>query len=172
MQPRWKATTATAHDGDLHRFHPADEPGFLVLVRQLTGRGGKQEKRQDEQPGAQVDERIGFPQALTRGLIGDEDNQCVLVDVIVERTEELGQKERSKTPLLQQRELTACRDRRTLRCRYGRACPLVGLLTTASPGVRVCCVAIRFVFTRFSICRVCPAPVRAWSRRDGSSRDR
>jgi hypothetical protein len=94
-----------AHDGDLQQFHQPDEAGFLVLVRQLADRGGKQEKRQDEQSGAQVDERIGIAQAPARGLKGDEDDQRVLVDVIIEGAEELGQKKRSETPLLQQREL-------------------------------------------------------------------
>jgi hypothetical protein len=103
------------HDDDFQEFYPADKPGFLVLVRQLAGRGGKQEKRQDEQAGAQIDKRIGFPQTLARGLESDKDNQRVLVNVVIERPEKLGQEKRGEPRLLQQRELIVCRTERPLR---------------------------------------------------------
>ena len=82
----------------------ADDPGLVDTVGKLTGGGGKQEKRQDEQTGGQVGQQVRIGAAET---VDDDDGECGLEQIVVEGAKKLGQKQRQETSGLEQRELLA-----------------------------------------------------------------
>jgi len=63
---------------------------------------GKEKKRQDEQRLGEIRKSIRVEPAQAGRMKGDEYDQGVLVDVVVEGAEKLRQEKREKAPLLQQ----------------------------------------------------------------------
>ncbi len=98
---------AEAHDADLEQLHVADDARLFVFVRKLAGGRGKQEKRQDEKPRAQVHERARTQGGQRRRVEREHDDERVLVNVVVERAEKLGAEKRQEAPFAQQPELIA-----------------------------------------------------------------
>ncbi len=96
---------ADHHNRDLEQFDVADDPRLLELVGDLAARRGEQHERRDEYRTGKIHERIGIECGEARRLERDEDDERVLVDVVVRRTEELRPKERRETALAQQIEL-------------------------------------------------------------------
>ncbi len=92
---------AQDHDRDLRELHQADQKRFFQLVGDLPGGRGKQKERQDEYRLREIRKGIRVEPAQACGVKGDENDQGVLVDVVVEGTEELRQKKREKAPLLE-----------------------------------------------------------------------
>src|SRR5262249_39962449 len=80
------------HEQDLDELDEADEPRLVELFRQLAGRGREEEERRDEERGAQVYERIRRERP-GHGPEGEQDDERVPEDVVVERAEELGPEE-------------------------------------------------------------------------------
>ena len=100
-----KSRAGDHHDSDFDRLDDADDGGFLELVRNLSGAGGEQQKGKDENAGRGVGQQIRIEAGIRRGVIRDQNHQRVLVDIIVERAEQLGQEERAETALQQEAEL-------------------------------------------------------------------
>jgi len=95
--------------GDLGELDEADQLRLLVTVGELAGGRREQEERQDEQSAGEVDQHLGPHPAGLRGLEGDQDDQRVLEDVVVERAEELRREERSEPAFGEQSELATVR---------------------------------------------------------------
>ena len=96
MQP--EAQCGYQHDGDFHLLdHPCDG-GLVVLFAQLAGGGGKQEKRQDEQRGGQLDHQLGGQPQHLHAVKVDQHHHGVFQQVVVESTKKLGDEQRHKAP--------------------------------------------------------------------------
>ncbi len=100
-----EAEAGDAHDGDLGGLHELQHPRLVVAIRQLSGHAGEQHERQDEEPGRDVGQQRRVQPGIARRLVGREDNERVLVDIVVERAERLGAEERQEAALNQQFEL-------------------------------------------------------------------
>ena len=100
-----EADRAERHDRELERHRDRDEPRLLVLVGDLARGGREQEERQDEQRLREVLQRVRRHRGEARRLVGEQDHQRLLEDVVVERAEELHAEERPEAPLGQQPEL-------------------------------------------------------------------
>ncbi len=132
------------HDQDLERLDPADQACLVVLVGELPRRRGEQEERQDEQACGEVHHHARGEPGEPHRLEGHEDDDGVLEDVVVERTEELGDEERREAPLAKQAELTAVGhgrvrvegERREFSCAFGREGHDRGSLMVAVPALR------------------------------------
>src|SRR5258706_4679039 len=90
------------HDRDLRELDQAYQERFRELVGDLPGSRGKEKKRQDEYRLSEIRKSIRVEPAQACRVKGDEYDQGVLVDVVVEGAEELRQEKREKAPLLQQ----------------------------------------------------------------------
>jgi hypothetical protein len=71
----------------------------------VPGQTREQHERQDEKPGRDVGEQRRLQAGVACRLVGREDNEHVLVDIVVERAEGLGAEERQEASLGQQLEL-------------------------------------------------------------------
>ena len=102
-QQQGQAVQQEAGDRDQHdpHFEQLGEPRqhrLVVLVGELPGGRRKEEERQDEQAGGEVGEDFRAHRRPLRRLEGDQHDQRVLVEIVVERAEKLGQKQRAETP--------------------------------------------------------------------------
>ena len=110
-------------DPDFADLHQANEPRLLELVGEGAGGGREQEERQDEQSGGEVDvdaaRILGGQEAE-----GQDDDERLLEQVVVERAEELRDEERRQAPGAEQSELgSGCRcGRRALALNACRFC--------------------------------------------------
>ncbi len=77
---------AEGHDADLEQLHAAHEAGLLALVGDLAGGRAEEEVRQDEDAAGDLDQRV---RGFAREPGAEQDDERVLVDVVVERSEEL-----------------------------------------------------------------------------------
>ena len=80
---------------------------FSYLSASWPGGGGEQEERQDEQRLREVLQRVRRHRGEGRRLVGEQDDERLLEDVVVHRAEELDAEERPEAPLGQQAELAA-----------------------------------------------------------------
>src|SRR5262249_37042170 len=71
------------HEGDLDRLHDANDRRLVEAVGDLARGRREEEERQDEEAGAQVDERVGRQRTSRRER--EEDDERVPEDVVVER---------------------------------------------------------------------------------------
>ena len=96
-----KPDAADRHNADLRQLDPTDDHCLVAHVGQLPRQGREDEERQDEQP--RSDRR-----KLRLGLLGvvhavnDEQHHRVLVEVVVERVEQLGGEQRQEAALVKQ----------------------------------------------------------------------
>jgi hypothetical protein len=88
--------SATSSTGRLWVRKPA-------AASDLSGGGRKQEVRQDEQGRRQVGVERAF--LVADAEVEQQADDRLAIDVVVERTQRLGQEERQETPLLEQFEL-------------------------------------------------------------------
>ena len=93
------------HDPHFQQLDQPDDAGAFVLVGELPGGGREQEEGQDQHAAAQVDQHLGADAGHRGGLIGDQQHQGILEQVVVERAQQLGDEERAETPGGQQAEL-------------------------------------------------------------------
>jgi hypothetical protein len=93
------------HDDDLRRLDDLEHDRLVEAVGELTGDTGEQHVRQDEEPAGHIGQQLGIQLRIARGVIGRDDDQHVLVNVVVEGAERLRAEERQKAPLPQQPEL-------------------------------------------------------------------
>src|SRR5690606_24606061 len=105
MPAKPQANGGNPHDQHFRKLDPADHGGFFVAVGDLAGDGGEQEKGQDEQHGRQVDHHTGRQTKHTAGVVGNQQQQRVLEQVVVKSPGKLGNKKRCKPPLRQQAKL-------------------------------------------------------------------
>ena len=89
------------HDQDFREFDEADQPSLVMIVGKLPGKSGEKEEREDEQRLRDRAELKLFGRVLEQ-LIGDEQNDRLLEQAVVEGAEELGRKQRNEPPRAQQ----------------------------------------------------------------------
>ena len=94
-----------AHDHDLEDLRDPRQQRLVVLVGQLPGGRREEEERQDEDAASQVGQDFRRQRRPARRVEGEQDNECVLVEIVVEGAEELRHEERCKTPGLEQPHL-------------------------------------------------------------------
>ncbi len=87
------------HDGDFPQLDQPDQRVLGELLAKLPGQGRKQEERQDEQQGAEVDPDTAI--TVDAQLVEDGEDQRLLEDIVVERSERLGHEERQEAPRTQ-----------------------------------------------------------------------
>jgi hypothetical protein len=75
----------------------------------LPGSCGKQEKREYEKPGGDVGELGVIHTSDENALEGDQNDQAVTKDIVVQRSEKLCCEKRRKPPLAQQGKLARSR---------------------------------------------------------------
>ncbi len=102
-----EARRRNAHDGHLQHLDQAGEPGLVVFVGQLPGGGREQEEGQDEDTGRQVGQQFRPQRRPPRRLEGEQHDQRVLEQVVVEGTEELRGEEGREALLFEESELSA-----------------------------------------------------------------
>src|SRR3954452_4224437 len=89
------------HDENLSELDDADQPGLVVIVGELPGKGRQEEKRKDEERLRYGAELELFGRVLEQ-LVGDEQNHGLFEQAVVERAQELGRKQREEPPRSQQ----------------------------------------------------------------------
>src|SRR4029079_14771532 len=92
-------------DDDLRRLHDLEHERLVETVGELAGNSREQHVRQDEEPASHVRQQLGIELRVARGVIGRNDDENVLVDVIVEGAERLRAEKRQKASLPEQPEL-------------------------------------------------------------------
>jgi hypothetical protein len=89
------------HDDDLGRLHEADDARLVHRIRKLPGKRGERKKgRMKSAPGNRVERR--FLGLVVIDGVGDQDHHRRLVEIVVERAQELGDEKRQETPLRQE----------------------------------------------------------------------
>ena len=83
-----QAGTADRHDQDFRRLDDADQASLVVIVRKLSGERRQQEEGQDEKPLGDRTE-LRFPRRIRIKLVGDEQDDALLEQAVVEGPEEL-----------------------------------------------------------------------------------
>ncbi len=89
---------AERHDADFGNLHHARDLRLVDPIGQRSRRTGKEEERRDEQGAGEHDERRRADASLLREPERHDDAECALQQVVVERTEELRDEQRSKAP--------------------------------------------------------------------------
>ncbi|MNZ50632.1 hypothetical protein D3C78_684240 [compost metagenome] len=98
-----KAHGTDSHDADLGQLDQADQGVLGVFFAELARQGREQEKRQDEQQGAEVDPDGAV--TIDGQLVENGEDQRLLEQVVVERTQRLGNEERQKPSFAKKAEL-------------------------------------------------------------------
>src|SRR5689334_14708016 len=93
MQPETEHRDA-GHE-DLAKLQPLRHDRLVVAIGDLAAEGGQDEIRQDENGARELDQRLGIRAGQ---LEHDQDDQRVLEEVVIERTEELAPEERCEPP--------------------------------------------------------------------------
>ena len=91
------------HDRNLGELDPAHQRILGELLTKLPAKGRKQKERQDEQQRTKIDQQVLVLGASE--LEQNREDQRLFEDVVVERTEQLSNEKRQKTPFTQQGEL-------------------------------------------------------------------
>ena len=109
-----EAPRGERHDGDLEPLDEADQARLLELVGELAAGRREEQERQDEQRADdETGERRRQPGDLQ--LVGDQDRERELEQVVVAGAEELGPEEGREAALAEQRELVRMLVRRAFR---------------------------------------------------------
>ena len=91
---------ADAHQADFAQFHGADDPRLVAHIGELPGQRRKKEEGQDEQAGSQsAESRLGAFVVIDR--VDDKQDHSGLVEVVVERVEQLRDEQRQEPPAAQ-----------------------------------------------------------------------
>ncbi|MNJ43042.1 hypothetical protein D3C77_380300 [compost metagenome] len=98
-----KADGADGHDADFGQLDQADQRILGVLLTELSGQCGKQEERQNEQQGAEVDPDRAV--TVDGQLVENRQDQRLLEQVVVERSQRLGNEERQEPSFAEKAEL-------------------------------------------------------------------
>ncbi len=99
-----KPQRADRHDADLRQLDHTNERVLGKFLPELSTQRRKKKERQDEQQGTQIDPdgSVTVPKAQ---LEQDGQDQRLLEQVVVERTERLSNEKRQEAPLAEQGEL-------------------------------------------------------------------
>ena len=81
-----------------------DDPLLLVFVREPPGRGGEEEVGQDEDAGRHRHHELAIDAGRLGEAEGDQDDEGVLEQIVVEGTQELGDEQRQEAPALEDAE--------------------------------------------------------------------
>ena len=114
-----EAQARDRHDRDLGELEDADQPGLVVLVRDLPGAGGEQKEREDEHPRRRGHHQRGVDARLLCHRKGDQKDDGVLEDIVVERPQGLGNEQRQETTAIEQLELVGSHRRQYLAVSIG-----------------------------------------------------
>ncbi len=93
------------HDGDFQRFDAFEDARLVETLAQLACKPGEHHERQDEQAGRDVRQQLRTQRAPAGRLIGHENDQHVLEEIVVEGAAGLRDEERQEAPLAQESEL-------------------------------------------------------------------
>ena len=102
-----KAGSGNPHDEHFQHFHQTGQHCFVVLVRQLSGGGGKQEEGQDENSRRQIGEQFRRQRRPLCSVKSEQHDQRVLEHVVVEGAEKLRGEKRGEPFVLEKGKLTA-----------------------------------------------------------------
>ena len=102
---RDEADRADHRDRDLEHFHQPNDARAFELVCELTRGGREQEKRQDEDTAGEIHQNARIEARRLCRLEREQQHHRVLEQVVVQRAEELRQKEGQKATGAQQIEL-------------------------------------------------------------------
>jgi len=100
-----EAEHAEQHDRDLGQFDPSDQARLFVFFCPLSGHGRKQEEGQDEQRRGDVGVEGRLFRIDAHDTVGEQHQQRIAEQVVVECAERLGQEEGQEASLAQQVEL-------------------------------------------------------------------
>ena len=95
MQP--ESRTGDYRDCDFEYFGQPCQPGLVVLVCQLPGGCRKEKEWQDEDACCKVGQKLRFHCSPLRRLESEQNDKRILVEVVVERPEELCAEERAES---------------------------------------------------------------------------
>src|SRR5579883_3419984 len=95
MHPQQQSDHRDAGDEDLGELQPFRNHGLVVAVRHLPAQSRKNEVREDEDGGRELNEG---PRALARKLEDDQDHQRLLEEIVVEGAEELAPEQGCEAP--------------------------------------------------------------------------
>src|SRR5690606_21950279 len=93
-----KTCSGSCHQYNLDKLDVPDKSCLVPFISQLTGSGRKKEKWQDKNPGRQRDHDLRTQTRFSHGGRSDQDNQCVLENIVIERPQELSDEKRQKAP--------------------------------------------------------------------------
>ncbi|MCY1444176.1 hypothetical protein D9M71_606320 [compost metagenome] len=93
------------HDRDLGQLDHADQRVLGIFLTELPGQRREQEERQDEHQGAGVDPDGSVLAVGAGDLVEKQQDDRLLEQVVVERTQRLGDEERQEAPFAKQAEL-------------------------------------------------------------------
>jgi hypothetical protein len=106
-QTQRQPARADHHDADLARLDDADDLRLVVGVGELAGQSRQREEGQDEDRGGQRAEPGLGIRLVVQQLVDDEQHHRVLVEIVVERVQELRDEQGQEAPLVQQVEAKA-----------------------------------------------------------------
>ena len=95
------ARAADHHDADFDRLDDPDQPRLIVVIGKLPRERGEQEERQYEQR-LRDSAELKLLMGVGEQLIGDEQDDRLLKEAVVERSQELRRKERQESSRAEQ----------------------------------------------------------------------
>lgn len=95
------------HHADFKEFHGTRDLSLFILVGNLSASSRKQEEGQDEKAGQQGRQCFAIHVRKPTRMEGNQCNQRRLENIVIERAQKLGEKERAKALLAHQLELVA-----------------------------------------------------------------
>ena len=93
------------HDEDFQHFDEAGQTGLVVLVGELPGGSGKEEKGQDEDACRQIGQQFRLQAGPLHGLEGEQNDQRVLEHIVVKGPQKLGGEEGPEATAFEQGKL-------------------------------------------------------------------
>ena len=84
-------TAGDRHNPDFNRLDDADDRGLFEFVGNLAGARGEQQKGKNENACRGVGQQIWIEPGIRCCVIRHQNDQRVLVEIVVERPEQLGQ---------------------------------------------------------------------------------
>jgi hypothetical protein len=96
-----KTSGGHKHDAHFQHLHQPRQPRLVVFIGQLSGGGREQEEGQDEDTGGEVGQNFRANRCPLRRVEGEQDNERILEQVVVEGPEKLGEEKRAEALRLQ-----------------------------------------------------------------------
>ena len=93
------------HDHDLDRLDDLEHERLVETIRQLACHAREEHEGQNEDATGEIGQKPRIECRVSARVISGENDQDVLVDVVIERSQRLCAEERQKTPLPEQAKL-------------------------------------------------------------------